>query len=105
MAGTEQLPSIADVESQESIVEGSFRTPALQTPPRVQTPPPDPQRKSERKQAGEASNRTERGSVSAIDPNALNKLLLKEFEDAGKHRDITPAGSPSRKRQRMYGDR
>jgi cell division cycle 20-like protein 1 (cofactor of APC complex) len=40
-----------------------------------------------------------------IDPNVLSKALLKEFEDAGRHRDITPGGSPSRKRQRVYGDR
>jgi len=40
----------------------------------------------------------------AIDPNALSKALLKEFEDVGR-RESTPGGSPSRKRQRVYGDR
>jgi cell division cycle 20-like protein 1 (cofactor of APC complex) len=43
--------------------------------------------------------------ADAIDPNALSKALLKEFEDAGRARDITPGGSPSRKRQRVYCDR
>lgn len=46
-------------------------------------------------------------TADSIDPNALSKALLKEFEDAGsgRHRETTPGGSPSRKRQRIYGDR
>lgn len=39
-----------------------------------------------------------------MDPTALSKAL-KDMEDAGRVREITPGASPSRKRQRVYGDR
>ena len=39
-----------------------------------------------------------------MDPTALSKAL-KNMEDAGRVRDGTPGASPSRKRQRVYGDR
>lgn len=82
---------------------------AVNTPPRSATPPPAEKRNVEKKTSEESGGRSDRrpdsARVDSIDPNALSKALLKEFEDAGKHRDITPAGSPSRKRQRVYGDR
>ncbi|KAH0542574.1 hypothetical protein FGG08_003079 [Glutinoglossum americanum] len=40
----------------------------------------------------------------AIDPDALSRAL-REFEQAGRQRERTPGQSPSRKRQRVYGDR
>ncbi|RKF76820.1 Fizzy-related protein-like protein [Golovinomyces cichoracearum] len=40
-----------------------------------------------------------------LDPNILSKALSKELEVARCQREITPGGSPSRKRQRVYGDR
>lgn len=43
-------------------------------------------------------------ATSAIDPTALDKAL-REFEEHGRRRDMTPGSSPSRKRQRIYGDR
>jgi len=84
-------------------------TAPVATPPRSTTPPPQAEkRKSDRKATGD-SERSDRPAVAsgadAIDPNVLSKALLKEFEDAGRHRDVTPQGSPSRKRQRVYGDR
>ena len=89
-----------------TLAEESSNTLPSKTPPRSTTPPPltVEKRRSERKAAEESSSRSERqGRVEAIDPNVLSKALLKEFEDAGKHRDVTPMGSPSRKRQRTYG--
>lgn len=46
----------------------------------------------------------ERDGSEAIDPDALSKAL-EEFEDAQKAHEKTPNTSPSRKRQRLYGDR
>lgn len=40
----------------------------------------------------------------SVDPDALSRALM-EFKDTGKQRERTPAGSPNRKRQRVYGDR
>ncbi|KAM3068690.1 substrate-specific activator of APC-dependent proteolysis [Clarireedia jacksonii] len=91
--------------------QNALNTPPVSTPPRASTPPPATgKRASERKAHGENSTRTisrsYHSTVDAIDSNALSKALMREFEDAGaRHRDITPGGSPSRKRQRVYGDR
>jgi len=45
-----------------------------------------------------------RAGSEPIDPGALTKAL-KDMEDAGRSRERTPGASPSRKRQRVYGDR
>lgn len=79
------------------------------TPPRSVTPPPVTERRRSDKRAYDGQVRGERAGeasgVDSIDPNALGKALLKEFEDAGRRRDTGSGGSPSRKRQRVYGDR
>ena len=54
--------------------------------------------------SGNVINGTDRAGSLPIDPNALSKAL-KDFEDARRTRDRTPGASPSRKRQRIYGDR
>lgn len=46
----------------------------------------------------------ESAASKPLDPNALSNRL-KEMEDAGRVRERTPGASPSRKRQRTYGDR
>ena len=46
----------------------------------------------------------ERDGSEVLDPDSLSKAL-QDFKDAGITREHTPTGSPSRKRQRMYGDR
>lgn len=46
----------------------------------------------------------ERAGSEPVDPTALSKAL-KDMEDAGRARERTPGASPSRKRQRVYGDR
>ncbi|KAG0646900.1 Fizzy-related [Hyphodiscus hymeniophilus] len=77
--------------------------PLVATPPRSTTPPAAEKRKSERK-SNEENARNERSSA-AVDPNALSKAIMDQFED-GRNRDVTPGGSPSRKRPRLlYGDR
>ena len=53
---------------------------------------------------GQSIKGPERAGSEAVDANALSEAL-KDFEDAGHARDRTPGGSPSRKRQRVYGDR
>lgn len=60
--------------------------------------------------ANRTHSRSSRPSVNldntpqAVDAQALTRAL-EDFEDAGRQRDTTPSGSPSRKRQRVYGDR
>ena len=76
---------------------------ALASPPDTTSPPAISTGK--RAQAnGAALNGREREGSEAVDPGALSKAL-REFEEAGRVRERTPGGSPSRKRQRVYGDR
>jgi hypothetical protein len=107
MATNEELSSL---HGHPARAANSLNTPPVATPPRTATPPPGAEkRKSERNATEQNGARRDSAAgalkAEAVDPNALSKALLKEFEDAGKHRDITPGGSPSRKRQRVYGDR
>ena len=53
---------------------------------------------------GHTTRGAERAGSEPVDPTALGKAL-KDMEDAGRVRDRTPGASPSRKRQRVYGDR
>ena len=53
---------------------------------------------------GISTNGAERAGSEPVDPTALSKAL-KNIEDAGRVRERTPGASPSRKRQRVYGDR
>lgn len=105
----EELFSSGIARAHIAKASNSLNTPPVATPPRSATPPPaGEKRKSDRKPV-EENARYGRASgtpgAEAVDPNALSKALLKEFEDAGRPRDVTPGGSPSRKRQRVYGDR
>ncbi|KAL3463096.1 WD40-repeat-containing domain protein [Aspergillus heterothallicus] len=74
------------------------------SPPGSRTPPSMPAKTTlffPNSMAGRQSNRI---PSEPIDPNALTRAL-KEYEDAGRSRERTPGTSPSRKRQRVYGDR
>ncbi len=53
---------------------------------------------------GSNANGVGRAGSEPIDASALTQAL-KDFEDARRTRDRTPTASPSRKRQRIYGDR
>ncbi|MCJ1478475.1 substrate-specific activator of APC-dependent proteolysis [Lambiella insularis] len=46
----------------------------------------------------------QREASEAVDAAALNEKL-KEFRDEARAREVTPGGSPSRKRPRLYADR
>ena len=79
-------------------------TSALVSPPPTTSPPLVSAAKYSHMN-GDSTKRRERSEGSeAIDPSALTKAL-KEYEEAGRARERTPAPSPSRKRQRIYGDR
>ena len=67
--------------------------------PGTKTPPPASGNRSHAN--GNMINGHDRAVSEAIDPGALSRAL----EEAGRTRERTPGGSPSRKRQRVYGDR
>jgi cell division cycle 20-like protein 1, cofactor of APC complex len=78
------------------------QTPDLNTPPLSKTPPTIPTRRSlGNVEIGSSSTRV---ASEAMEADALSRRL-KELENAGRPRDRTPGRSPSRKRQRVYGDR
>ena len=66
--------------------------------PDTKTPPAATKRNSTN---GLGTNGAERMGSEPVDSTALTKAL----EDTGRVRERTPGASPSRKRQRVYGDR
>lgn len=78
----------------------------INTPPRAASPPMAIEKRRLEFKAAETGLRNDRESSMprSLDANALNKALL-GVDDGRRHRDITPGGSPSRKRQRVWGDR
>ncbi|KAK7723136.1 substrate-specific activator of APC-dependent proteolysis [Botryosphaeria dothidea] len=92
----------ADLGLAESAGAGNddLHTPTLISPPESKTPP-TARNKRNITAPGAIGNGK---SADTLDPNALSKALEK-FEQAGRQRDYTPGLSPSRKRQRVYGDR
>lgn len=91
MASEEIRPPVA---SKERVVDA--RTPALISPPESKTPPTATHK---RNQADFAQDR----NSEPVDPSALSRAL-ERFENAGRVQE-RPIASPSRKRQRIYGDR
>ena len=75
-------------------------TPTLVSPD-ISTPPAADKRN---RTNGHIMNGAERAGSEPVDPTALSKAL-KDMDDAGRVRERTPGASPSRKRQRVYGDR
>lgn len=77
------------------------RTPSLPTPVGSKTPPTiSTKRFLDRPETTSAVQR----ATEAMEADALQRRL-REIENAGRPRDRTPGRSPSRKRQRVYGDR
>ncbi|KAL4951745.1 WD40-repeat-containing domain protein [Aspergillus filifer] len=74
------------------------------SPPGSRTPPSMPSKTTLFYPESSGAQHTRRHTSGAIDPNALTRAL-KEYDDAGRSRERTPGASPSRKRQRVYGDR
>lgn len=88
-----------------AIIPGTIddsRSPALVSPPDIKTPPLVTGKRNHLN--GSLAHGKDRAGSEPIDPSALSKAL-KDFEEAGNIRERTPGGSPSRKRQRIYGDR
>jgi cell division cycle 20-like protein 1 (cofactor of APC complex) len=85
----------APVATTEHVTEDA-RTPALISPPESKTPPTATHK---RNQADFAQDR----NSEPVDASALSKAL-EHFERAGRVQE-RPIASPSRKRQRIYGDR
>ena len=73
------------------------------SPPRSQTPPSHPAKKTLYFNDSTSLPQSRPGS-EPVDPEALTRAL-KEYDEAGRRRERTPGASPSRKRQRVYGDR
>ncbi|KAL5332965.1 WD40-repeat-containing domain protein [Aspergillus crustosus] len=74
------------------------------SPPGSRTPPSMPAKTTLFFPDTLGGRQTNRNTSESIDPNALTKAL-RDYEDAGRSRERTPGASPSRKRQRVYGDR
>ncbi|KAF2738405.1 WD40 repeat-like protein [Polyplosphaeria fusca] len=77
------------------------QTPTLLSPPESKTPPTATHKRNQTEFAFTTS--LDRNS-EPVDPGALSRAL-EQFENAGRPRERTPTASPSRKRQRLYGDR
>jgi cell division cycle 20-like protein 1 (cofactor of APC complex) len=111
MGASEEAYNLMITKASITKAANALNTPPVATPPRTSTPPlgAAERRKSDKRAHEGTGARGERASgtpvADAIDPNALSKALLKEFEEGGRPRETTPGGSPSRKRQRVYGDR
>lgn len=84
-------------------------SPAGATPARMATPPPPSDRgRLEARLNGDHGNvrsarHTARVGSSGVDPEILSRALSREL--SADRRDSTPGASPSRKRQRINGDR
>ncbi|KAF2095740.1 cell division cycle protein [Rhizodiscina lignyota] len=83
-------------------VANDVHTPTLLSPPDSKTPPTITT--SNKRHSDTMANAGRDGSSEPVDAQALSKALEK-FEQAGRQRERTPGASPSRKRQRIYGDR
>ncbi|KAK3174411.1 hypothetical protein OEA41_001657 [Lepraria neglecta] len=77
-------------------------TPTVVSPAGTRTPPLATNKRNHL--TGQITNGAERAGSEPVDPTALSKAL-KEMGDTGGVRERTPGASPSRKRQRVYGDR
>ncbi|EZF35225.1 fizzy-related protein homolog [Trichophyton mentagrophytes] len=95
--------SAARMAKADTLDAGMDRKPI--SPPASNSPPPSHgiKSKSAHSTARSTRQRSRTGS-EPVNPDALARAL-QDFEDAGRQRESTPGSSPSRKRQRVYGDR
>lgn len=84
--------------------EGNVNASSIVSPPGSRTPPSVPSKKTLLFSEPSSNRQKSRTGSEPIDADALS-LALKEYEEAGRRRERTPGTSPSRKRQRVYGDR
>ncbi|KAJ5111371.1 hypothetical protein N7532_001906 [Penicillium argentinense] len=74
------------------------------SPPGSKTPPSMPAKQTIRYPDNNANRSRAQEGSEPIDAASLAKAL-KDYDEAGRQRERTPASSPCRKRQRVYGDR
>ncbi len=79
-----------------------LNTPPIISPPRSKTPPPAASKRNHGANGQLAGHET--AASESVDPVMLSRAL-KDFAEAGRQRERTPGGSPSRKKQKVYGDR
>jgi cell division cycle 20-like protein 1 (cofactor of APC complex) len=82
--------------------EGDLHTPTPLSPPRSKTPPTITGKRGHSRAPSASTNAIHRSGSAPVNPTALKSALLKQVEDVGRRRDITPAGSPQRKRQKTF---
>lgn len=95
MAADQVPPAMSAKPSVEA--DARDQTPSLISPPESKTPPTATHK---RNQADFAQDR----NSEPVDPSALS-MALELYEQAGRATRERPIASPSRKRQRLYGDR
>lgn len=78
-------------------------TPTLASPPDTTISPPGIAGKRTHSKSDAIKAQDREGSES-IDAAVLS-AKLKEFKEDARSREVTPGGSPSRKRPRLYADR
>ncbi|GAD99502.1 hypothetical protein ATEG_01641 [Paecilomyces variotii No. 5] len=76
----------------------------IASPPGSKTPPSMPNKRTLFFPDTSRNRQPSLAAPEAVDADALTKAL-REYEEAGRRRERTPGTSPSRKRQRVYGDR
>jgi cell division cycle 20-like protein 1 (cofactor of APC complex) len=76
----------------------------MASPPASKTPPSHPVKKTLFFPDNLGSQSQSRPGSEPVDPESLARAL-KDYDEAGRRRERTPGTSPSRKRQRVYGDR
>nr|OQO20406.1 hypothetical protein B0A51_11029 [Rachicladosporium sp. CCFEE 5018] len=93
-------PAALDIDLSLQHTAPSLHTPTLLSPPRSKTPPTITGKRSH---SHENTVRTSQRSGSAsLSANALSQALQRTVDHGSATRDITPAGSPSRKRQKTF---
>ncbi|KAJ5712740.1 hypothetical protein N7493_009208 [Penicillium malachiteum] len=97
-------PQDAGVSSGTTTKKTKSQAANIASPPGSKTPPSAPAKKTIFYQDNLGSFPRALEGSEPVDAAALTKAL-KDYEDAGRHRDRTPGASPCRKRQRVYGDR
>lgn len=103
---------VKQIEKQLSKMAGTplrFSPPSGSPEARSYTPPPPEfaEKRDDESRGGTNSARKLSGKPGGDPLNAtdLHKALEKFEDTVRRHREVTPGGSPNRKRQRVYGDR
>lgn len=102
--GSEPVAGRTALRSNARSSEGNVNAANIVSPPGSRTPPSRPSKQTLLFSEPSSNRQRSRTGSEPVDADALT-LALKEYEEAGRRRERTPGTSPSRKRQRVYGDR